>query len=192
VKARSILVPAAGALALTVTLGAAGSGRAHGGAFPYGAPPGVTGGFGESTCMQCHFDGELNAAGGTLAVEGLPQRYTPGETYRLIVRLRRGEMGAAGFQLSARTAAGAQAGELRAAGRAVQVQAGGGGVQYAGHTEAGSAPAAAGSAEWAVQWVAPAASAGPVSFHVAANSANGDRSPTGDHVYALERRAAPR
>jgi hypothetical protein len=124
------IVPAAGALLLAASLAGAGSARVHGRAFPYGAPPGTTGGFGEPTCMQCHFDGELNAAGGSLDVDGLPERYTPGETYRLIVRLRHAGTAAAGFQLSARTADGAQAGVLAAPTPHTQVQAGSGSVQY--------------------------------------------------------------
>jgi len=191
VRARST-IPAACVLALAAGLAAGGSGRGHGGPFPQGAPPGVTGGFGEPTCTQCHFDGELNAAGGSLAIDGLPERYAPGETYRLIVRLRRAQLAAAGFQLSARTADGGQAGVLAGTGRATQVQAGPGGVQYAGHTEAGSGPTAPGAAEWTVQWTAPAANAGAVTFHASANAADGDRSPLGDHVYAAERGVSPR
>lgn len=183
------IVPAAGTLLLAASLAGAGSAQYHGRAFPQGAPPGVTGGFGEPTCVQCHFDGELNAAGGSLAIDGLPERYTPGETYRLIVRLRHAEAAAAGFQLSARTADGAQAGVLAAPSHYAQVQAGSGGVQYAGHTEAGSAPTAPGVAEWTVEWTAPAA--GAVTVHAAANAANGDRSQFGDHVYAAERAVAP-
>jgi hypothetical protein len=181
----------AGALALAAATAAAGSARVHGRAYPYGAPAASTGGFGESTCQMCHVGAGLNEAGGSLAVEGLPERYAPGETYRLVVRLRRGEMGAAGFQLSARTAAGAQAGRLEATGTQTTVQASGG-VQYAGHTEAGSSPGQPGAAEWTVRWTAPARGAGPVRIHAAANAADGDRSPIGDHVYAVEKSVAPR
>lgn len=187
------MISAAAALALAAGLAAADSGRVHGRAFPQGAPPGFTGGFGEPTCTQCHFGGELNEPGGMLTVDGLPERYTPGETYRLIVRLRRAEAAAAGFQLSVRTAAGAQAGALAAEGAAVQVRAdGAGGVQYAGHTLPGSVPATPGAAEWTVQWTAPAAAAGPLTLHAAGNAADGDASPFGDHVYAVERGIAPR
>ena len=182
---------AAGVLALAAATAAAGSGRFHD-AYPRGAPPGVTGGFGEPTCQLCHFGGALNEPGGSLAIDGLPERYTPGETYRLIIRLRRGEMGAAGFQLSARTAAGAQAGELAAGGMQTQVEAGTGGVRYAGHAEAGSSPTAPGAAEWTVEWTAPARAAGPIQFHAAANAGDGDNSPLGDYVYAAEKAVHPR
>lgn len=178
------------ALAAAASLAAAGSARVHGRAFPFGAPAGTTGGFGEPTCAQCHFGGELNDPAGALAIEGLPERYTPGRAYRLIVRLRRPQMAAAGFQLSARTAAGAQAGTLAAEGGAAAVKVEtAAGIHYAGHTEPGTRLAEPGAAEWPVVWTAPAAPAGPVTFSAAANAADDDRSPLGDHVYALERTA---
>lgn len=178
---------AAGLLGLAAVVTAAGTGRVHGRTYPVGAPPGHTGGFGEPTCQACHFGAELNEPGGSLEIAGLPERYTPGETYRLIVRLRRAEMRAAGFQLSARTASGAQAGALAATDgtAAVQLHAPSG-VQYAGHTERGSRPAAPGAAEWIVCWTAPATPAGPVTFSAAANAGDGDTSPLGDYVYAVD------
>jgi hypothetical protein len=190
-RIRSILI-VAGATAFVASLAAADSGRAHGRAYPHGAPPGTTGGFGEPTCQQCHFGAGLNEAGGTLALDGVPGRYTPGETYRLVVRLRRAWLGAAGFQLAARTADGAQAGTLAPDDPRTQVQPGPRGVQYAGHTVAGSAAPSPDSAAWTVDWTAPPAGTGPVTLSAAANAADGDRSPLGDYVYALERAVAPR
>ncbi|HEX2078566.1 MAG TPA: choice-of-anchor V domain-containing protein [Longimicrobium sp.] len=180
-------IAAAGVLALAAAATAAGSARYHGRPFPDGAPPGTTGGFGEATCALCHLGAELNDPAGSLAIEGLPERYTPGQAYRLIVRLRRADLAAAGFQLSARTAAGAQAGTLAGADSATEIRTHAAtGVQYAGHTRAGSRPAAPGAGEWVVTWTAPAP-AGPVTFHAAANAADGDASPLGDYVYSLER-----
>lgn len=183
-----IVFAAAGALAVAGSLAAAGSARVHGRAYPFGAPPGTTGGFGEPTCQMCHMGAEANDPAGALTIEGLPERYTPGQAYRLIVRLRRPQMAAGGFQLSARTAAGAQAGTLAApnGNQGVKVEQSGG-VHYAGHTEPGSRLATAGVGAWAVVWTAPATAAGPVTLSVAANAADDDRSPLGDYVYALER-----
>ena len=70
-------------------------------------------------------------------------------------------MAAAGFQLSARTAAGAQAGSLAGTAGATQVKADRRGMQYAGHTEAGCRLAAPCAAEWPVLWTAPAAAPAP-------------------------------
>jgi hypothetical protein len=184
--ARSLMLGAA-ALAAAASLAAATSARVHGRPYPFGAPPGTTGGFGEPTCVACHFGNELNDPAGSLTIEGLPERYTPGQAYRLIIRLRRPRMAAAGFQLSARTAAGAQAGTLAVpqGTTAVKVEATAG-IHYAGHTEPGSRLAAPGSAEWGVLWTAPATAAS-VTFSAAANAADDDRSPLGDYVYTAER-----
>lgn len=184
------MAAAAALLAAAASLAAADSARVHGRAYPYGAPPGTTGGFGEPTCAACHFGSALNDPAGALTIEGLPARYTPGQAYRLIIRLRRPQMAAAGFQLSARTPAGAQAGTLAVppGATAVKVETAAG-ILYAGHTEPGSRLAAPSAAEWAVVWTAPGA--GPVTFSASANAADDDRSPLGDYVYALERTAAP-
>lgn len=188
VPVRSLALTAA-ALAAAASLAAAGSSRVHGRAYPFGAPPGTTGGFGEPTCVMCHMGSELNDPAGSLTIEGLPERYTPGQAYRLIIRLRRPRMAAGGFQLSARTAAGAQAGTLAAEAGATTVKVETAtGIQYAGHTEPGSRLAAPGAAEWPVLWTAPATAA-PVTFSAAANAADDDRSQMGDHVYAVERAA---
>jgi hypothetical protein len=179
------LALAAAVLAAAASLAAADSARVHGRSYPFGAPPGTTGGFGEPTCVMCHMGSELNDPAGSLTIEGLPERYTPGQAYRLIIRLRRPQMAAAGFQLSARTAAGAQAGTLAvpAGATAVKVETAAG-ILYAGHTEPGSRLPTPGAAEWRVLWTAPS-TAGSVTFSAAANAADDDRSPMGDYVYSL-------
>lgn len=156
--------------------------------YPDAVPPAHTGGFGEPTCIACHFDGELNAAGGGLALEGIPAVYRPGERYRITIALRRGEMERGGFQLAARfaegAAAGRQAGSFRAPDERVKVTEGTpGGVQYASQTRPGIQLTAAGRIEWVVEWTAPASAPGPVVFHAAGNAANGDESQFGDLVY---------
>ena len=184
------MTAAAALLGAAASLAAADSARVHGRAYPFGAPAGTTGGFGEPTCLMCHMGAKLNDPAGSLTIEGLPERYTPGQAYRLIVRLRRPQMAAAGFQLSARTPAGAQAGTLAVPQGATTVKVErGAGVQYAGHTEPGSRVATPGAAEWQVVWTAP--TSGPVTFSAAANAADDDRSPMGDYVYALQRISNP-
>ena len=182
---------AAGALVLAAALTAAGSMRVHGRAYPYGAPPGSTGGFGEHTCQLCHFGAELNDPAGSLTIEGLPEQYTPGQAYRLIVRLRRPQMASAGFQLSIRTAAGTQAGTLAPADSVRAKVEAARGIQYAGHTEPGSRVPTPSAAEWPLLWTAPATAAGPLTLSASANAADGDSSPLGDWVYAVEGAARP-
>lgn len=158
-------------------------------------PPAHTGGFDEPDCSQCHFDQPVNDGLGTLAIEGLPARFRPGERYPLTVRLAREGMARGGFQLSARfaegPAAGAQAGAL-AAGDGRTAVAVSRGVQYLHHTRAGSVLAEGHAALWSVEWVAPAEVAGPVVFHLAGNAADGDASPLEDYVYTHAARSEPR
>lgn len=154
-----------------------------------GPPPAHTGGFGEPTCRQCHFDAELNAPGGALAVGGVPPSYRAGRTYELVVTLRRSGMLRGGFQLAARFAGGAAAGKQAGVltpsdDRSTLVRDSVTAVRYVQHTPAGTA-VAGGAARWSFRWTAPGAGAarGAVVLHVAANAANDDDSPLGDFIY---------
>lgn len=151
--------------------------------YPDYAVPAHTGGFGEPTCQACHFDGDLNAPGGRLLIDGWPEKPVPGEAYELTVRLSRAEMARAGFQLAIRTAAGAQAGTLEPTDARSTVTEGPGGVRYVHHTPEGTSLTADEAAAWRLVWTAPEA-AGRLVAHVVANAANGDASEFGDRIYA--------
>lgn len=186
-----VLPPAAVLLATGAVLAALPP-RSVAAAYPDRPPPAHTGGFGEPTCHQCHFDAPLGAPGGRIAVSGVPARYAPGARYRITVSVEREGMERAGFQLAARFADGAQAGALRSMDARAQVLTEvRSGVQYAGHVRAGTAVETPGRAAWTVEWTAPAKAAGPVAFHAAANAADGDASQLGDFVYADSAAAAP-
>lgn len=154
-----------------------------------GPPPGVSGGFGEPTCLNCHTGEPLNAYGGSVRVAGLPETWEPGRSYPLQVVLQAEGTVLAGFQMTARYATGPRAGEPAGTlapvdGRAT-VTRGETGQPYLHQTEAGSIPASETGTSWTVEWQAPA-EGGAVLFNVAANSANGDQSPLLDLVYADE------
>lgn len=160
-------------------------------AYRDGPPAGHTGGFGEPLCAECHFGAPVNDDAGALAIEA-PDRYRPGESHRLRVRLARPGMAVAGFQLAVRFAdgerAGHQAGTLEPVDARTAVTADTAtGVVYAHQTAAGASLVEAGEAEWTVRWVAPTTDA-TVVVHVAANAANDDASEFGDFIYASERR----
>lgn len=150
-----------------------------------GPPPGHTGGFGEPTCQACHIGLPLNEPGSTLTVEGLPERYRPGETYTVTVRLESPDMAVAGFQAAFRRAEGPErgrsAGSARATGDRVAVVPDSTGTVYIQHTRAG-ARTDGGVVEWRFEWTAPEGGR-PVGFHVAANSGGGDNSPLEDLIY---------
>ena len=161
--------------------------------YPDAPPPGTTGGFGEPTCVSCHFATTPDSLG-SLALRGLPATFEAGRTYELTVELARADMAAAGFQLSARFASGPargrQAGDFRILGdhAAVTAQSG---VDYVHQTLAGAVPSTPGLARWGIEWTAPGKGSASVRFHIAANAANGDESPLGDRVYALEETVRP-
>ena len=163
-----------------------------GGAYPDGAPPGFSGGFKEESCHACHFHQEINAAGGSVSIDGVPATFNPGERYTLTITLTRPGMKRAGFQLTARFRdTGAQAGVLAvgaAEAERVAVESHGG-VQYAGQRKAG-AVVSGDAARWLLDWTAPA-SGGAVVFSVAANAGDGNESADGDFVHTAMAGTAP-
>ncbi len=154
------------------------------GAYEDGAPPGHTGGFGEPDCGACHSGAGTNPPGGELAIEGLPQRYTPGTAYRLAILLQHPELASGGFQLAVRTAEGEPAGELVPASDRLQV-VNEGGQHYLQHTRAGTKTDTDGRIRWEFEWRAPEEPE-PLVLDIAANAANDDFSALGDYIYTLE------
>jgi len=151
---------------------------------------GRTGGFGEITCQQCHWENPLNEPTGRLTIEGIPERYTLGEQYLITVTVARPGLGRGGFQLSAREdrinmTGGMNAGTLAPVDKTSQLLASA--VTYVQHTRDGSAVAAPGTAKWRVRWTAPENRVNVV-FHVAANASNDDASPLGDFIYTASLR----
>jgi len=160
-------------------------------AYPKGAPPGVTGGFREGTCNECHESYDLNAgrsAGlGDLIVTGFPKQYQPGEMYPIKVEITHiQDSGVWGFQLATRVReTGAQAGELKPTDSHTQVLSEKG-IQYIGHTAEGTF-----FNTFAFTWVAPPTVAGDIAVNAAGNAANGDASPVGDYIYSTSVSIAP-
>ena len=150
-------------------------------------PVGFSGGFGEDTCVACHFEADLNAGPGALSLEGLPEGYAPGKSYPVTVVLTRPGMKIGGFELTARfQEGGAQAGSLEpAAGEEAHVKVSTSfDVQYAHHVRAGTEVVKADTARWRVVWTAPARAGGPVQFNAAGNAADADDSQFGDYIFA--------
>src|ERR1044071_4043201 len=85
---------------------------------PTGPPTEHTGGFGEPTCTECHDQFALNSGPGsvTITVRDLAgnaaSNYSTGQTYQITVRVADPLQRRWGFQLSARTQDGQQAGNL--------------------------------------------------------------------------------
>jgi hypothetical protein len=154
-------------------------------AFSSGPPPGRTGGFGESTCQDCHEFGPSD--NGSFAILGVPDTYTPGQGYPIMVVLSQPGQMRWGFQLAARFQAdGSQAGNLSITDPDnTQILMNDSGVQYVEHTSAGTYEGTAdGPVSWGFTWTAPIdPSLGTVEFDAAGNAANGDHTPSGDYIY---------
>ncbi len=192
---RDALLRLTGVLAVAGAVVAA-SGSRSGGlhpANPEAPPAGRTGGFGEPTCTECHIGNDVNAFGGRVRIEGVGDRYAPGESHVLTVVMDADETVLAGFQLSARFQSGEEVGQPAGTLRSVDDRTGvirsETGQPYAQHTPAGTAVATSYGSSWTVEWTAPAAE--KVVFHVVATSGNGDNSPLGDLVFASSRQAHP-
>jgi hypothetical protein len=155
--------------------------------YPEQLPGTFTGGFGEQTCQSCHFDYPLNPVEeGSLAISGIPDSYKSGSSYAIVIEVNRQNLGKAGFQLSARTTAGTQAGSFSLDQERLRFTNESGDIQYVQHTAEGTRPTGQHSTVWQVKWTAPSKAAGPVTFNVATNAANGDDSEFGDLIFASE------
>ncbi len=159
-----------------------------GGGFPEKPPPAHTGGFDEPTCYVCHFDGTLNDGAGLLVMRGLEQERREEDYYTIEVMLHRPGMMRAGFELSARFAAGEhkgkQAGEFVIDDEylALDTQDD---VSYVHQTLSGADRVVGDSVFWRFRWKPPESTT-DIAFHVAANAANGDDSAFGDAIYLQE------
>lgn len=149
-----------------------------------------TGGFGEETCRSCHFDYDLNPDDGSLSLSGILENIAPGETVELQITVERDELGAAGFQLSARYEDGRQAGrfDIEENDRLMFSEAVPDSLQYVQHTNKGANPSQENTNSWTIKWTAPEPTEGTILFNIAANAANGDQSEFGDFIYSKERK----
>src|SRR5690606_2477623 len=124
-----------------------------------------------------------------IVLRGLDGVYEPGAAHRITVELASPGMRRSGFQLAVRfaegSAAGRQAGTLRALGERVAITTDTTGIQYAHHLEPGTELAAPDTAGWVLGWTAPPHGAGDavVVLHIAANAADADVSPCGDLIF---------
>ena len=158
-----------------------------------GPPPGFTGDFGEPNCSSCHMDAEVIADAPGLVFEGIPERYESGRSYPITITVHHPGIGAAGFEISARTPGNTPAGAWRATDTRVKVVADSGtGVSYAIHTAEGAALAAPDTGRWQMEWKAPESSGDTVVFSAAANAANGDDSNFGDVILTKRATSASR
>lgn len=160
-------------------------------AYSAGPPVAHTGGFGEPTCRECHFDYEINEPGATVRLDSLPDTIQPGATYALRLVVRHPELKRGGFELTARTTDGEQAGTFTLPDTTRLQQRTAKGITYLMHRVAGTRRMDGDSVAWQFHWTAPATAAA-VQFDVAVNVANDDDSEFGDRIYTRSFRAGVR
>lgn len=161
-------------------------------AYSEGPPPRRTGAPGEDTCLTgCHTGTALNGGGGRLEIlfPDSPSGYTPGAKMRVQVRITDSAARVYGFQLSARLANGSRAGTFSNVDASTQVLCEDGSNrpasgacapgfrEYIEHTRPSS------SNTFTVEWTAPGAGSGAVTFYAAGNAANGNGTQSGDRIY---------
>jgi uncharacterized protein (TIGR03437 family) len=165
-------------------------------AHSYGPAPRVTAGPGDNplACTQCHTTSALNSGPGSVKIllQSGPV-YIPGVRQRITVEVSDPSQQRWGFELTARLNSdlqNGQAGDLIPVDNFTQViceDAGpkpcASGVSFIQHTSAGTRNGTKGGATFQFDWAPPSANAGPVTFFVAGNAANGNGAPTGDLIY---------
>jgi len=165
-----------------------------------GAPPAHTGAPGEQTCARsgCHTGAAVNSGAGMLTLDfnQSADEYVPGEAYEIKVSLDEINVMRFGFELTAISdITGDEAGSLvitdSARMQVIQGPAPNDGRTYITYRFAGTEPVALGKGEWIFNWIAPQTDIGPVSFYLAAVSANDDATDDGDLTYTTSTTILP-
>lgn len=168
-------------VAVTVILSALLCGGAA--AFENGPPPGFTGISGEPDCSTCHFDNEVNHAGGAVTLSGIPESFQPGHRYALSIVLEHDDLLTGGFQLSIQNSSGEPVGVLDSSQPDTKkLTVGGTGDIYIQHSKPRDKDDGDSNIQWAAVWTAPEHPA-DVTIGVSAVAANDDASAIGDFVY---------
>ena len=170
-----------------------------------GPPARVTAAPGDdkAACTQCH-SGPLNPSGGSVQILAGAATYVPAAKQRIQVKITDPAQKRWGFEFTARLnndLANGQAGTLTSVDANTQTFCeddsslpcrASAPVQFIGHTLAGTRLGTGSPVTFEFDWTAPPEGSGNVTFYVAANAANGNSAPSGDHIYtaSLELTAA--
>lgn len=158
-----------------------------------GPSPGYSGAPNESTCSAAGCHGQANTDnqhGGKMALklgENLT-RYAPNQTYILTVKVADPAYdGRMGFLLTALNAQNQAAGKFKILNGEVSLasqEIGGTKRLYARHTTEGNRPSIPKAKAWTLNWTAPPAGSGSVTFYAAGVCGNGNlQADADDHTY---------
>src|SRR5207244_1509767 len=153
-------------------------------------------------CTACHSGNALNS--GTGSVKVLLQSgpvYIPGVKQRVTVQVADPVQRRWGFELTARLNSDPEkgpAGDFTSIDNMTQVicednapKPCASGPSFIEHTAAGTRNGTRGGATFQFDWTPPSTNAGPVTFYVAGNAANGDGNFTGDLIYTSSVQLTP-
>ena len=161
-------------------------------AFSSGPPDEKTGAPNETTCAQanCHAGNDLNVSGGSLMLT-IPETYIPSEVYTIVVNLSRAGQSRWGFEMTALDADGARAGTFAVDDAGNTKLSETNNKQYIKHTSIGTAQGTNDTHSWELQWTAPNADIGPITFYAAGNASNGNFNPIDDYIYTAQEESTP-
>jgi hypothetical protein len=133
-----------------------------------------------STCAQCHNSTVTTAEWITTTI---PETgYVPGEKYTITLSASDAAAVKIGFELTAETTLGKQGTFIITDDAKTKLTNGNKSVT---HKSTGVNPVS-GANSWSVDWTAPIAGTGEVTFYAAINAANGNGNTSGDKIYTSE------
>lgn len=140
------------------------------------------------SCFLCHDSYLPDSGQGSVAILGVPPRYTPGSTYTLTVEVADPAVWADewGFMVGATDRSDNQAGSFTPVSSGMLVQSVFG-KEWISQNQNGTGPGVTGSFSWDFDWTAPANGVGTVTFWAAGLSCNGSQGDNGDATYTMAR-----
>ncbi|HSG68576.1 MAG TPA: choice-of-anchor V domain-containing protein [Bacteroidales bacterium] len=146
-----------------------------------GSPGGKSGSPGDAgaTCTQCHI-GTPNPVSDWISTDIPMTGYIPGNTYTLTLTGTHSGVGKFGFEVTAENTTGGKVGTFALA-DPTQTKFTNNNKAVT-HTSSGNTPSGD-SKTWTVDWTAPEAGTGAVTFYAAFNAANGNGNNSGDIIY---------
>jgi hypothetical protein len=135
-----------------------------------------------NTCLTCHGDFAINAAGGSDSISVSPSissGYSPGSVYTISVKITKAGQSLFGLGFEALKSGNTDGGCLSVLNAGTQTKIGSGPVNMV-HANGGAF--GTNTHTFTFKWTAPAAGTGTVTFYAAGNAADGDGSPGGDYI----------
>lgn len=158
--------------------------------YPTGSPGGKTGSPGDNgnNCTQCHTGTPENKEGWIISPVLQVMGYSPNQSYSIIVAGYDESAQIYGFEVTAEDDLGNKVGtfedDLLGYTQAILSNT------AATHTILGTTPLTD-SAIWLINWTAPPATFGDITFYAAVNAANGNGSSSGDQIYLTSMTVSP-